>query len=357
MRYILGIDTTFHSCGVGLVDEKGNVILDEINNIDFGDQNAKKFINFHNRNALSLIKPILDRYGEDIFLISASCEDGPFHSMPVGAIIANSISCLLNKRAVGVNHEIAHLHANWLERDQKDFSFPIISLNLSGAHSNIYLIKNLAGAEKISEIFWREDPERFGGLGALFEDICYSLKMNIKKGEGGMCFEKMASLGEPRYRKNLKDFAVREKDGDFYLGSMEFSFFRELKNLQNCYSKKSEPKKFQKDICASISEILFDSVVNAVAQVARKTGAREVHLVGGVALDRALSSKMSFFCEKNNLNFKLPLKPEYCRDNAAMVAISGYFKWKYQDYDRDKEFLTIEPAEWYTKYYVKRHSK
>jgi len=357
MKYILGIDTTFHSCGVGLIDEKGSVLLNEKIDIDFGDQYAKRFFNFHNRNVLSLVKPIFDKYEKDIFLVSASCEDGPFHAMPVGAIVANSMSYLFDKNIVGVNHEIAHMHANWLDRNEKDFSFPIISLNISGAHSNIYLIKDSAEPEKISEIIWREDPERFGGLGALFEDICASLDIKIKKGGGGICFEKLASLGEPKFKKEFEDFSIRKKNGEFCLVGTESGLFDALKSLEGRYSKENGLEKFQRDVCASLSEILFNSLVDAVAQVVKESGAQEIHLAGGVALDKALNSKMATFCEDNNFNFKFPLKPEYCRDNAAMVAISGYFKWKYPGYDGDKEFLTIEPAEWYYKYYTKRYCK
>ncbi len=357
MKYILGVDTTFHSSGVGLIDEKGNVLLNKKIDLDFDDQKDKKFFNFHNRNILSLAKPILDKYGKDIFLISASCEDGPFHSMPVGAIVANSISYLLNKNIVGVNHEIAHMHANWLDRDEKDFSFPSISLNISGAHSNIYLIKNLTEAEKISEIIWRDDPEKFGGLGALFDEICESLNIKIKKGGGGLCFEKLASLGKPKYKNKLEDFAIREKNGNFFLGSMKSSILSALKSLGYFHLKGDVLEKFRKDFAASLSEILFDSLIDAVAQAAKETGAREIHLVGGVALDKALNSKMAFFCEENNFKYKFPLKPEYCRDNAAMTAISGYFRWKYSNYDRDKKFLTIEPAKWYHKYYAKLYGK
>lgn len=357
MKYILGIDTTFHSSCVGLINEKGNVLENKKIDIDFDDQNAKKFFNFHNQSVLSLVKPILDKYGKDIFLISASCKDGPFHSMPVGAIVANSIGFFLDKNVVRANHDMAHVHANWLDRNEKDFLFPIVSLNVSGAHSNIYLIKNLGEVKKISEIIWRDDPERFGGLGALFDVICYSLNIRIKKGEGGLRFEKLANLGEPKFKEFLRDITIRKKKENFHFSNMELGISEALKGLGYYYLKGDILEKIQRDFSASLSEIIFDSLTGVLARVAKETGAQEIHLSGGVALDKTLNSKLATYCRNNNISYKFPLRPEYCRDNAAMTAISGYFNWKYSNYDRDNKFLAIEPLEWYYKYYAKHFSR
>jgi N6-L-threonylcarbamoyladenine synthase len=357
MKYILGIDTTFHSCCVGIVNDKGKVLLNEKVDIDFSDQNAKKFFNFHNRNILSLVRPILREHKDKISLISASCEDGPFHAMPVGAIVANTASYLFEKNVVGVSHEIAHMHANWLDRDEKDFSFPVISLNVSGAHSNVFLISSLFEIKKVSEFFWRDDPDRFSGLGALFEDICDLLSIKTEKGKGGIYFEKLANSGIPKYKKELEKFSFQRINAGYRLGDTELNLLRTLKNLKSRCLEEDGLENFQKNVCASLSEILYDSLVNAVGKIAEEVGAKEIHLAGGVALDKALNSRLAVYCKKTGLKFKFPLKPEYCRDNAAMIAISGYFKWKYSNRERDVDFLTIEPAEWYIKYYVKRISK
>lgn len=357
MKYILGIDTTFHSSCVSLVDETGKVLANHKNDIDFDNQDAKKFLNFHNRNVLSLAKPILDKYGKDIFLVSASCQDGPFHSMPVGVIAANSIGHFLNKSVVGVNHDMAHIHANWLDRDEKDFSFPIVSLNVSGAHSNIYLVENPGKARKISEIIWRNNPKKFGGLGALFDVVCYYLNIKVKKGGGGLYFERLASSGESKLKKSLKDIMIRKKDGNFHIDNVESGIVRALESYWYSCLEGDALKEFQRNFAASLSEIIFNFLVKIMAQTAKETNAREIHLAGGVALDKSLNSKLATYCKDSNFNFKFPLKPDYCRDNAAMTAISGYFKWRYSDQKKDNKFLTIEPLEWYYKYYAEHFSK
>lgn len=352
MKYILGIDTTFHTSSVGLVDENGKVLINKRKDIDFTDENAKKFFNFHNKSTLSLLQPILNKYLDDIVLVSASSEEGLFHSVSVGAIIANSISCFFGKNIVGINHEIGHLHSNWLNRNPSDFLFPIISLNISGAHSNIYLIKDYWNIQKVSEIIWQTDSEKFGGLGALFDLICYQLNIAITKGGGGSYLEKIAQSGKPKYKKNLKYLIAKKKNGNFHFDEVETNISKTLNKLKYYSLVGKSLEEFQKDFSLSILDVLFESLASVMLQVAKETMSKEIHLVGGVALNKILSTKLNNHCQNCHLDFKKPLKPEFCGDNGAMAAISGFYKWKYSNL-ANSDFLTIEPSNWYYSYYAK----
>jgi tRNA A37 threonylcarbamoyltransferase TsaD len=338
---------------VGLVDESGRVLINERRDIDFTVESARKFFNFHNENILSLVGPILEKYSQDIFLISASCQEGPFHAMPVGAICANTVSCILNKKIIGVNHQIAHLFANWLDRDIEEFIFPIVSLNMSGAHSNIYLIDYLGGAEKMVEIIWRDDNDRFGGLGALFDVICHLMNLDIRRGEGGAYLEKLALSGESKYLDVLGGLILLKENDTFIFKGVESYISQKLKEL-GYYSMEGDDKMiFQNNFVSSLLSRLFDLLIDAISQLVKEVGAREVHLVGGVAMNVMLRSSLSSFCRERNINFKVPLKAEYCCDNGAMVAISGYFQWKYLKMAHSDQFLNIMPSAWYYKYYAK----
>lgn len=358
-KYILGIDTTFHSTGIGLVDKNGNVILNEIIHTDFSDESDVKFLNFHLENVLTLIKPVFGKYSKDIFLISASSQEGPFHSMPVGAIIANALSYLFNKKLIGVSHQIAHLHANWLNRKEKDFLFPIISLNMSGAHSNIYLITNPWKTEKVAEINWQDNQERFSGLGALFDIICYSMNLHIKKGEGGSCLEKLALSGKPTYKKELGDLIIQKENDNFNFKDADIYISQKLRKLNYHSLKEKDREVFQKNFSSSILNALFNLLTSILLQLTEETRAKEVHLAGGVAMNTILQSKLSSSCAKYSMGLKFPLKPEFCYDNGAMVAMSGYYKWKRASLSQKKgsDFLTILPSSWYYKYYAKNFVK
>lgn len=354
MKYILGIDTTFHSSAVGLINEEGKVIINKKIDLDFTNQEAKKFFNFHNKTLLSLVKPILDEYINDIFLISASSLEGPFHAMPVGAVAANTLSCIFEKKIVGVKHETAHIHANWLERLDEDFSFPIVGLNASGAHTSIYVMKDQFDISKIAELKWREDMEKPTGLGALFDVICSSMGIYLKKGDGGVCLENLALLGKPEYKENLADWPVKKKGEYLDLENTDIYIDKKLKSLGFSSLSGEKREKFQRDFSASVLQVLFDLLISEIFDSVKEVKAKEIHLVGGIALNEIFCQKLSFFCAEHDINFKIPVKPEYCLDNGAMVAISGFMKWKNGILSQEEEggFLSIEPSDYYYKYYV-----
>lgn len=354
MKYILGIDTTFHSSAVGLIDETGKVIINEKVDLDFTSQEAKKFFNFHNRNLPSLLKPILEKYSKDIFLISASSLEGPFHAMPVGAVVANALSHILGKNIVGVKHENAHIHANWLDRSNQDFDFPIVGLNASGAHTSVYAMKDPLDITKVAELRWRENQEKPTGLGALFDVICESMGIMLKKGDGGACLEKLALSGEPKFKEIISDWPMKKEGGCLHMENTDLYIIEKLKSLGFRSLAGEKREKFQKDFSSSVSQVLFDLLISELFQSAKKIGAKEIHLVGGITLNKIFYQKLSSFCAEHGLGFKIPVKPEFCLDNGAMVAISGLMKWQNGALSREEKdgFLTIEPSDYYYKYYV-----
>ena len=353
-KFILGIDTTFHTSALSLVDKNGKVKLNKKIITDFETEDAKKFFNFHTKNILSLVRPVIKKYGQNIFLVSASSQEGAFHSLPVGAIVANTIGYLQDKKIVGVNHEIAHLYGNWLDRDQKKFSYPVLSLNISGAHSNLFLIDKNHKIKKVKEIVWSEDKTSFNGLGALFDVICQWLSIKIKKGDGGLVLEKLARFGQNKYSQTLNDFTMKTISNCLVFNNTT-GIRRKIEEYKKNFRDKSVFTEFQKDFSAAVLARIFDLLVSAIAQIAKKAGAKEIHAAGGAAMNKLLQTKLENFCQTGNYVFKSPLKSEYCGDNAAMTAMAGYYKYRYSG--GDKKFLTIEPSAWYYGYYLKNFIK
>ena len=359
MKYILGIDTTFHTSAVGLVAADGRVLSNEKIDINFNNENAEKFFNFHTENIISLLKPILEKYLNDIFLIGATNKEGAFHSMPVGVIIASVLSHFWNKPLVGVDHEISHIYANWLERDSSDFVFPIVVLNISGAHSDIRLMKNHHDIVKISDIFWHDSEVKFGGLGVLFGSACYYL-LNIKvnRGEGAAYLEKLAQGGQPKYYKNL-NLEVQKENGNYKFKNSFPYLKKQIKELGYFALGLEERLQFQKDFACSLYEAVFDSLVKILSDAITGFGFAEIHLSGGVAANRMLNGKLDDFCKKNRFIFKSPARLDFCGDNAAAVAIAGYYKWDLLTIaEKEKNrFIKIEPSQWYYKYYFNQFFK
>ena len=359
MRYILGIDTTFHTCGVGLVDEGGKVFANEKISIDLTDENAERFFGRHLKDTLSLVKPIMNKYSKDIFLISVVNQKGPFHSMPVGAIVANTLSYFLDKGIVGVDHEVGHLYSNWLDRNQIDFKFPIVSLSISGAHTNIWLLKGHDDIVLARRIFFQEDEAGFSGLGALFDWLCYyGLGIGIKKGEGGAYLERLAHDGEPKYYHHF-DFDIKSENGNFKFTNVRNYLLGKIKELGYYSLNSREYGQFQKDFARSLLEALFDLLIKMIKEAISNFWPKEIHLAGGAGINKILADKLNKFCQSENLIFRAPLKADFCGDNGAMTAIAGYYQWKsLSPKEREeKKFLPIKPSNWYYKYYADKFLK
>jgi len=354
MKYILGIETTFRTSGIGLVDKSGKVIFNEKINIDFADEKAEKFFQLHMKDTLSLVKPVMEKYGNDIFLISVANQQGPFHSMPVGVIIANTLSYFFNKEIIGIDHEISHLYSNWLDRDQSIFNFPIISLSISGAHTNIWLIKEHGKVHLLKKLIFNENKEQFSGLGALFYFICFNgFGLKINKGEGGPLLEKLALNGKPKYSKQLK-FDVKKENESFKFFDIRNYLTQKIKELGYYSLRYKEREQFQKDFACSFLEAIFDELATMIGKAAADFDAKEVHLAGGAAVNTFLISSLKKFCEDKSLILRQPVKSNYCGDNGAMNAIFGYYQWSAltSEEKKDNKFISIKPFEWYYKYYV-----
>jgi len=359
MKHILGIDTTFHTSGVGLVDECGKVLTNEKINIDFTDENAERFFTLHTQNTLSLVKPLLNRYSKDIFLISVANQKGPFHSTPVGAIIGNTLSQFFDKEIIGVDHEVSHIYSNWLERNRTDFRFPIISLSVSGAHTNIWLLKNHRDIRLARKILFSENEADFGGLGALLGWVCYfGLRIGIKKGEGGAHIEQLAHDGEPKYYRYL-NFDIKKEGEEYKFLNVRDYLSNKIKEFGYFRFSDKERERFQKDFACSLLQVLFDSLSEIIKELAMNFQPKEIHLTGGAAVNKIMINKLKRFCENENLDFKTPLNREFCGDNGAMTAMAGYYKWKFLTAEDKKknEFLPIKPSIWYYKYYVDKFLK
>lgn len=358
MKYILGIDTTFHASGIGLIGEDGKVLINEKIDINFNNENAEKFFHLHTKNILSLIKPVIEKYSKDIFLISVVNQKGPFHSMPVGVVIANTLSYFFGKEIVGVDHEISHLYSNWLDRNQSSFNFPIITLSISGAHTNIWLMKSHGDISVIRKIFFQEDVEKFSGLGAFFSWMCadgFGIKIN--KGDGGALLEKLALNGEPKYCEQLK-FQIKNENEGFRFFNIRDYLTEKIKELGYHSLVGKECEQFQKDFTRSLLEVIFDMLVKMIGETAADFDAKEIHLAGGAAVNTFLIDKLKKFCEDKNLIFRKPATPNYCGDNGVMTAMAGYYQWELLTPEEKKnKFLHIKPSSWYYKYYVNNFLK
>lgn len=345
--YTLGIDTTFHTSGLALVDKDNKVKFNKSIEIDFSDQEANKFFNSHIKNLMTLFLMLNDKLWDKIDLISVINEEGAFHSIPVGVAMACVLSQVRNKNIVGVNHEIAHLYSSWLERSQEGFKFPIVTLSISGAHSAIYYQKSHKQIEKLTSVLWNVQEDSFQGIAALFDEFCRKLGFKIQTiGNGGIVLFNLAQKGKELDFPELNKIKAKYKKKIMTI----FAVKEAIEEICLNYQKMLSEKEFQQNLSLNFLNHIFKILGQGILKFAKSYKAKEMHLVGGVSANSIFRKIVKDIAFRNGFDFKAPLKNEFCGDNAAMVAVRGKYKSVFL---KKQNFISVQPSQWYYKYYCK----
>lgn len=265
---------------------------------------------------------------------------GLIGSLLVGAQFAKSLALALNKPLIAVHHMQAHVLAN-LIADRKP-SFPFLCLTVSGGHTQIVLCESPVKMKVIGETIDDAAGEAFDK----------SAKLLGLPYPGGPLIDKYAQQGDP----NRFAFPEPQIPGlDFSFSGLKTSILYFLKNAgkSNIYKEEfmataEEKKKFIEnnlpDICASIQYRIVTILLNKLKKAAKQTGIKDICIAGGVSANSGLRSAFEETGKKNGWNTFIPAF-EYCTDNAAMIAITAYYKYLAGDF-ADMKVSSSARAEW-----------
>jgi N6-L-threonylcarbamoyladenine synthase len=239
---------------------------------------------------------------------------GLIGSLLVGCQFAKSISFSLGLPLIAVHHMQAHALANLIGTEKP--SFPFLCLTVSGGHTQIVICHS---------------PIRLELIGETLDDAA------------GEAFDKSAKiLGLPYPGGPLIDLHAQSGNPHSYgfpepqIPGLNFSFSG-LKTailyfLQD--QKENDPDFIEKnlsDICASIQSRIISILLNKLKKAAKETGISEICIAGGVSANSGLRKSFKELGEKLGWKTYIP-KFEYCTDNAAMIAITAYFKYMEKDF-------------------------
>ena len=228
----------------------------------------------------------------------------------VGASNAKSLSMSLKIPLIEVNHMQAHLLCHFIE-DNCDIktNFPFIGVNISGGHTQIILCKDYFNMDLIGETLDDSIGEAFDKCGKI---------MGLEYPAGPL-IDKNSLMGDP----NKFKFTVPKVEG------LDFSFSGLKTNFKRCVEKGIKAKEsFLKEelnnLCSSIQSTIVKILSIKIEAAVNKTGIKNIVFGGGVS---ANSGIRNYFNKNKNLNIFFP-KREYTTDNAAMIAMVGYLKFK-----------------------------
>jgi len=243
---------------------------------------------------------------------------GLLGSLLVGASFAKAFSMALNIPLIEVNHMHAHILAHFIDDDQQPGNpkFPFLCLTVSGGHTQIVLVKNHFSMEVIGQTI--DDA-----AGETFDKAAKIMGLPYP---GGPLIDKLARTGNPEAIR----FPHPSVPGfDFSFSGLKTSILYYLRD-----QLKVDPDYIEKnkhDLSASIQHTIVSILMNKLRRAVHETGIREVAIAGGVSANSGLRRALINEGEKSGWKVYIP-SIEFTTDNAAMIAISGYFKYAKGDY-------------------------
>lgn len=298
----LGIESTAHTLGIGIVNDKGHVLANEKESFssDTGGIHPRKATEHH----LIFYEFVLERALEkariglkDIDLIAFSQGPGLGACLRVGAAAARSLAVLLGKPLVGVNHCIAHVEIGKLTSGFED----PITLYTSGANTQI-----LAYASGRYRVFGETLDT---GVGNFLDTFGRYLGLGFP---AGPVIDKLATQSKKYIQL------------PYTIKGMDFSFSGILTKLKQLI----DSKKYQKeDLCYSAQETVFAILTEATERAIAHINKKEILLTGGVAANSRLKEMLKIMSKDRRVEFAVVPNDLSC-DNGAMIAWQGILEYK-----------------------------
>lgn len=325
---ILGIESSCDDTSAAVIQNGvllSNVIANQSVHEMYGGVVPELASRAHQKNIIPVVSEALRRSGIDKSQLSAvAFTRGPglMGSLLVGTSFAKSFAQALGIPIIDVNHLQAHILAHFIKEPDVEHNhpkFPFICLLVSGGNSQIVLVKSYNEMEIIGQTIDDAAGEAF--------DKC-SKVMGLPY-PGGPFVDKLAKQGNPMAFSFSKPHIAGY---DYSFSGLKTSFLYFLRD------KQAENPNFivenKADLCASLQKTIIDILMDKLVKAVKALKVKEVALAGGVSANSGLRERMLTY-ERRGWNVYLP-KPAFTTDNAAMVAITGYYKFL------DKDFCSVD---------------
>lgn len=331
MITILGIESSCDDTSAAVIRNGvalSNVIAGQTVHERYGGVVPELASRAHQQNIIPVVHDALKQAGvskEQISAVAFTRGPGLLGSLLVGTSFAKGLSTALNIPMIEVNHLQAHVLAHFIKADEDDQNqpeFPFLCLLVSGGNSQIILVKSYNDMEIIGQTI--DDA-----AGEAFDKCAKVMGLGYP---GGPVVDRLAKMGNP----DRFNFNKPRIDGyDYSFSGLKTSFLYFLRDELKNDSDFIENNK--NDLCASLQKTIIEVLMDKLYKASEDLKIKEVAVAGGVSANSALRSAFEEYSQKYGWKIHIP-KFAYTTDNAAMVAMSGYFKYL------DKEFATPDIA-------------
>ena len=280
---------------------------------------------------LALKEAGIKNFQKKINLIAVTHGPGLGPSLLVGIAFARTLAWKYGKPLVGVNHLEGHIYSNWLQpvaviSKQAQNSnlktqniFPVLNLIVSGGHTELVLMRDHGDYKIIGETL--DDA-----VGEAFDKVARLLGLGYP---GGPAIDARAAklkikneklkITFPRPMINLKNF-------NFSYAGLKTAVLYKVRDLKSAGIKMTE--KVINEICYEFQNAALDVLVSKTAKAAQEYKVKSLLLSGGVSANKELRERLRAKSLELRINYSQP-EMEYTGDNAAMIAVAGYYNYKY----------------------------
>lgn len=271
----------------------------------------------HQQNIIPVVDQALKLAGvqrQELTAIAFTRGPGLMGSLLVGTSFAKGFARALTIPLVEVNHLQAHILAHFIQVENEDHQmpeFPFLCLLVSGGNSQIVLVRSYNDMEIIGQTIDDAAGEAF--------DKCAKV-MGLPY-PGGPVVDRLAKLGNP------KAFAFSKphiSGYDYSFSGLKTSFLYKLRDELQLNPDFIEQNK--EDLCASLQYTVVDILMDKLRKASKALGIKEVALAGGVSANSGLRASFEEHAKRFGWNIHIP-KFAYTTDNAAMIAMTGHFKY------------------------------
>jgi len=355
---ILGIETSCDETAISLLEIQGNK-LKVLSNIissqvklhaKWGGVVPNLAAREHLKNIIPVLRAAFKKAGvkqSDIDLIATTQGPGLIPALLIGTNVAKTLSYVWRKPLIGIHHIEGHIYANFVGNFQKNSKpqttgyelrdlFPILCLVVSGGHTQLVLMKKHLDYEIIGQTL--DDA-----VGEAFDKVARILGLGYP---GGPAISQLATEYKTKkmksksyelrivsYKANLPRPMINSKDFNFSFSGLKTAVLYEVKKNPNYKLQIT-------NYCYEFQQAAIDVLIHKTIKAAEKYNPKTIMLAGGVSANKELREQLGKVIRKKlpGTSYKLPTT-NYCTDNATMIAVAGYYRWKNMSVAQRKKAL------------------
>ncbi len=311
---MIAVETSCDETSVAVYDDAAGIIAHEIYtqqalHAAYGGVVPELASRDHIRKLLPMLQRVLQAAGgrQACHGLAYTAGPGLIGALLVGVAVGRSLAWAWGLPAVAVHHLEGHLLAPMLEARHP--GFPFLALLVSGGHTLLIRVDALGDYRILGDTL--DDA-----VGEAFDKTAKLLGLPYPGGPALEALARSGDAGRFRFPRPMTD-----RPG------LDFSFSGLKTHALNTLRNSSGSEQDRADIAAAFQQAVVDTMAIKCRRAIQQTGLRQLVIAGGVGANQALRQRLQALADKEQVALFYP-RPEYCTDNAAMIAYAGCLRLK-----------------------------